>query len=106
MALPDLRDLSALTLFELKRLREQIDSEIQRRQDEGRHWLREHNRGLVERSGPLYRNPRNSAETWAGRGPRPQWLEQALAQGHSLDSLSALGGVSDDALPAPSTKKR
>ena len=27
---------------------------------------------------PLYRNPKNRAETWAGRGNRPRWLVAAL----------------------------
>ena len=27
---------------------------------------------------PKYRNPKNAAETWTGRGRRPLWLEAAL----------------------------
>src|SRR4051794_5853024 len=28
-----------------------------------------------------YRNPDNPAETWAGRGRKPKWVEEKLAQG-------------------------
>jgi DNA-binding protein H-NS len=34
-----------------------------------------------------YRNPDNPAETWAGRGRKPKWVEEKLAQGSSLDDL-------------------
>ena len=30
---------------------------------------------------PKYRNPKNPAQTWAGRGIKPKWLEQELAEG-------------------------
>jgi DNA-binding protein H-NS len=34
-----------------------------------------------------YRNPDNPLETWAGRGRKPKWIEDRLAQGASLDDL-------------------
>jgi DNA-binding protein H-NS len=34
-----------------------------------------------------YRNPDNPAETWAGRGRKPKWVEDKLATGSSLDDL-------------------
>jgi DNA-binding protein H-NS len=34
-----------------------------------------------------YRNPDNPTETWAGRGLRPKWIADKLAQGASLDDL-------------------
>jgi DNA-binding protein H-NS len=34
-----------------------------------------------------YRNPDNPEETWAGRGRKPKWVEDRLAQGASLDDL-------------------
>lgn len=37
---------------------------------------------------PLYRNPKNRAETWAGRGNRPRWLVAALKQGKKLEALA------------------
>ena len=37
---------------------------------------------------PLYRNPKNRAETWAGRGNRPRWLVAALRGGKKLDAFA------------------
>src|SRR5690242_13923394 len=34
---------------------------------------------------PKYRNPKNAAQTWAGRGIKPKWLEQELAGGARLE---------------------
>jgi DNA-binding protein H-NS len=34
-----------------------------------------------------YNNPDNPAETWAGRGRKPKWVEEKLATGSSLDDL-------------------
>lgn len=93
------QDLSVLSLRELKQLQQRIGHEVSRRQEEGRRWLQEHSRGLVEKRGPIYRNPHNSAETWSGRGKQPNWVAQALTQGHSLESLTKDAGVSDDFLP-------
>src|SRR4051794_38337730 len=36
---------------------------------------------------PKYRNPKNAAQTWAGRGKRPAWLEQELAEGARLEDF-------------------
>ena len=33
---------------------------------------------------PLYRNPENPAQTWAGRGLKPRWLTQGLRSGKKL----------------------
>lgn len=33
----------------------------------------------------LYRNA--DGREWAGRGPRPQWLREALAEGHQLEEF-------------------
>ena len=35
-----------------------------------------------------YRNPADSAETWAGRGRPPKWVQVALAEGQSLEDLA------------------
>jgi DNA-binding protein H-NS len=37
---------------------------------------------------PLYRNPKNRAETWAGRGNRPRWLVAALKGGKKLQTFA------------------
>jgi DNA-binding protein H-NS len=36
---------------------------------------------------PKYRNPKNAAQTWAGRGIKPRWLEQELAGGARLEDF-------------------
>lgn len=35
-----------------------------------------------------YRNPKNSEETWTGRGRKPTWLVNALDQGKSLEDFA------------------
>jgi len=37
---------------------------------------------------PLYRNPKNRAETWAGRGNKPRWLVAALKGGKKLTAFA------------------
>ena len=37
---------------------------------------------------PKYRNPENPAETWAGRGLKPRWLQAALKAGGKLEDFS------------------
>lgn len=36
-----------------------------------------------------YRNPENPDQTWSGRGRRPVWFNEALAQGRSAEELKA-----------------
>jgi DNA-binding protein H-NS len=36
---------------------------------------------------PKYRNPKDPAETWAGRGKQPRWLRAQLRLGKSLDDF-------------------
>jgi DNA-binding protein H-NS len=42
---------------------------------------------------PKYRNPDNSAETWAGRGLKPRWLSAALKTGKKLEDFSITAPV-------------
>jgi DNA-binding protein H-NS len=37
---------------------------------------------------PKYCNPENPAETWAGRGLKPRWLQAALKSGKKLEDFS------------------
>ena len=99
---PKAQDLSRLTIPELRKLADRIEQEISARQEEGRRWLRSH--GLVERRGLLYRNPQNAAETWNGRGSRPDWVTRALAAGRTLESLEA--DAPDRDLPVQGGKRR
>ena len=36
---------------------------------------------------PKYRNPKNPAETWSGRGRLPRWLRPQLRSGRKLDDF-------------------
>jgi hypothetical protein len=99
MADPKDLKLSHLSLAELRQLVDRVEDEISQRQEAGKRWLRQH--GLVERRGPLYRNPRNAAETWSGRGKQPTWVERALAEGYTLDSLAT---ETDQDLPTRSRR--
>ncbi len=37
---------------------------------------------------PKYRNPKNRAETWAGRGATPRWLRAYLKEGRKLEDFA------------------
>jgi DNA-binding protein H-NS len=37
---------------------------------------------------PLYRNPKNRSETWAGRGNKPRWLVAGLRSGKKLKAFA------------------
>ena len=37
---------------------------------------------------PKYRNPFNGAQTWAGRGRKPNWLVELIQQGKTLPELA------------------
>lgn len=36
---------------------------------------------------PKYRNPSNTAQTWAGRGMQPKWLAEAIGKGGKLEDF-------------------
>ncbi|UVO30554.1 H-NS histone family protein [Bradyrhizobium arachidis] len=36
---------------------------------------------------PKYRNPKNPAQTWSGRGKLPRWLDPQLRAGRKLDDF-------------------
>lgn len=93
-------DLSSLSMADLRALRDRIDAEIGSRRAQDERSLRSRG-GLIERDGPRYRNPENAAETWSGKGPRPAWLEQALADGAILEDLEVL-----DDRPVPGEGRR
>jgi DNA-binding protein H-NS len=42
---------------------------------------------------PKYRNPRNPAETWSGRGKQPYWVRAELQSGKKLDDLRIEGAL-------------
>jgi DNA-binding protein H-NS len=108
-------DLSTLNLDQLKDLLKKIPAEIKHRTEEATNAAREaaieklkaiareHGYSLEELAGtkktrksssgvrkpvaPKYANPTNPTETWTGRGRKPLWVQAALNQGKSLESL-------------------
>jgi DNA-binding protein H-NS len=54
-------------------------------------------RGTWGKVAPKYRNPDNSAETWAGRGLKPRWLAAAIKSGRKLDDFLIAGASSSKA---------
>ena len=96
MADPKVIDLDPLTIAELEQLAVRVGQEVARKRAAGRAWLLEHGSRVVENDAPKYQNPNNATQTWSGRGKQPHWVEQALAQGKTLDSL-----LTDDIRPVP-----
>ena len=46
------------------------------------------NRGRKRTSSAAkYRNPKDTSQTWTGRGRKPNWLVEALGQGAKLESF-------------------
>lgn len=46
------------------------------------------NRKGKAKAAPKYINPENAAETWTGRGRRPQWFLEALKAGKTTEELA------------------
>ena len=107
-------DLSTLNIDQLKDLLKKVPAELKRRTEEAtsaardaaieklKLIAREHGYSLEELTGtkktrkssgarkpvaPKYANPSNPSETWTGRGRKPLWVQAALDQGTSLESL-------------------
>jgi DNA-binding protein H-NS len=110
MAKPNGIDLSKLSLPELETLAQDVQTEIVNRRESEKQRVLEQMRELAasigmtpeellraQRGGgrasmPVvaakYRHPENPALTWSGRGKRPQWVTDALAEGKSLEDLA------------------
>ncbi len=84
-------DFSLFTDRQLELMVRQAEREIVKRRQDARRLVRRRG-GLIEGAGPRYGNPENPAETWSGKGKRPSWVEAALAEGKSLESLE----IADD----------
>ncbi len=96
MADPKGIDLDPFTIAELEQLSVRVGQEIAKKRAAGRAWLLEHGSRIVENDAPKYQNPNNAAQTWSGKGKQPHWVEAALAQGKTLESL-----LTDDIRPVP-----
>lgn len=102
-------DISTLSLVQLKELQQQIPAEIKRREKEEKVKLLDELQSLAIARGfsleqllksdagevktkktvkAKYRNPLNAEQTWTGRGRKPQWVLDQLAQGKTIESLA------------------
>ncbi len=106
-------DLSTLSASELRTLLEDVKAQLEKTEEEERRLAYEaiaeaaQKVGLTPReilrrygqsadaAGPAkeaaaaaYRNPANAAETWSGRGRKPRWLVDLLAEGKNLSDFA------------------
>jgi DNA-binding protein H-NS len=83
-------DLKLMAIDELWDLREQITAKLAReltiKKTRLENWL--HKIGSAKRPypkvPPKYRNPKDPAETWSGRGKQPRWLTAQLRSGKTV----------------------
>ncbi len=102
-------DISGLSLPQLYQLQKDLEREIARRKVEDKQkaiadlqkLAAERGFSLSElvggetgkrggKRGPVavqYRNPADTSQTWTGRGRKPQWVNDHLGKGGSLDDL-------------------
>lgn len=112
--------LKAMSIDKLSNLRDQVDAIINSKVAEERRTVESRlgkldslvagggrvkgaGRGARGAVAPKYRNPDDPAETWAGRGLRPRWLQAALKSGKKLEDFRI--EASDRKLRAKRKKK-
>ena len=95
-------NLKSMTVDRLMTLREQVDEILTSKVAEERRTVQAKltmldrlgaggargGRGIRGAVAPKYRNPDNPAETWAGRGLKPRWLQAALKGGHTIEDFA------------------
>jgi DNA-binding protein H-NS len=95
------RDLKAMSVDQLWDLHEQVAEELSRKiaaekakleerlqkLSVGHNGKAKHERRPYPKVVPKYRNPKNPAETWAGRGMQPRWLRAQLRSGKKLNDF-------------------
>jgi DNA-binding protein H-NS len=103
-------ELSDLNLVQLSQLQKDIDREIARRKvDEKQKTIADLQKLAADRGftlnelvgtetpsrrggkrgpvAPQFKNPANPEQTWTGRGRKPQWVNEHLNGGGSIDTL-------------------
>jgi DNA-binding protein H-NS len=99
-------DLSKFTIPELQEIAQDIEKEIVERRELAKQKVLEQMRELAGSIGMTpeellgtgdkgrakveakYRHPDDASLTWSGRGKRPNWINEALALGKTLDDLA------------------
>jgi DNA-binding protein H-NS len=85
--------LKSMAIDELWELHEEITAKLAReltiKKTRLEKWL--HKIGLAKRPypkvHPKYRNPKDPAETWSGRGKQPRWLRAQLRSGKTVNDF-------------------
>ncbi|MDN3712809.1 H-NS histone family protein [Paracoccus cavernae] len=97
-------DLDALSLSELRDLRNKVERAISSYEDRRRKEAmaaiesaaREHGFNLAELTGiklskskvaAKYANPEDASQTWSGRGRKPRWVQEHLDNGKPMGEL-------------------
>ena len=97
-------NLDSLSISELDRLKNTIDSTIGNKRQSELVELRQKVDSLIGNSPftleevleakparkpvePKYKNPNDHTQTWTGRGRRPRWVEEALSNGMDLTDI-------------------
>lgn len=103
-------DLSGYNLNELKSLQGDVEKAIKDRQHQDLQKAREQVLAIAKEAGisveellatsskkvnkaggqkaqPQYQNPKDTSQTWTGRGRKPKWIADALAGGKKLDDF-------------------
>jgi DNA-binding protein H-NS len=98
--------LDKLSYVELINLQKRIEEAIAAKRAEDAQATKEQLRAMAERAGfdikelfgkrgsskgtgvAKYRNPKDSSQTWTGRGRKPNWLLEAVKKGAKIESFA------------------
>lgn len=53
-------------------------------------------RATGPKSPPQYRNPADLSQTWTGMGRKPNWLVEAMEQGHDIEEFRIITAKDED----------
>ena len=98
--------LDKMSYAELLKLRERIEAAIAEKRIEDAATTKDALRAMAEKAGfnindlfgrrgssrgsgvAKYRNPKDSSQTWTGRGRKPNWLVDAVKKGAKIESFA------------------
>ncbi len=99
--------LEKMSYAELLKLQERIEAAIAEKRVEGAAATKEQLRAMAEKAGfslsdlfggkrgpkkgngqAKYRNPKDTSQTWTGRGRKPNWLVDAVKKGAKIESFA------------------
>ena len=97
--------LDKMSYAELLKLQERIEAAIAEKRAEDAATTKEALRAMAEKAGfslndlfgkrgkkgggqARYRNPKDTSQTWTGRGRKPNWLVDAVKKGAKIDSFA------------------